>query len=109
MSITVIASGTQSATLTTEHDLATDTASHVYVLGVDTGAMALADILEVRVYTKMLSGGTERLAYSATFSHVQGEPQKYSPPIVANISIRVSLLQSAGTGRSYPWALLALS
>lgn len=108
MSITVIGSGTQAATISTEHDLATDTASHVYVLVVDAGAMVAGDVVILRLYTKVLSGGTERLAYSATFAHAQGDPNKYSVPVPANISLRASLQQTAGTGRSFPWSLLAV-
>ncbi|GAB1823573.1 hypothetical protein [Herbidospora sp. RD11066] len=108
MSITVIGSGSQSATISTEHDLATDTASHTYVLVVDTGALADGDVVVLRLYTKVLSGGTERLAYRAAYAHTQGDPQKYSVPVPANIHLRASLQQTAGTGRSFPWSLLAL-
>lgn len=109
MAITVIASGTQAATISTEHDLATDTTNHTYVLVVDTAAMVAGDLLELRLYTKVLSGGTERLAYVVPYQHAQGEPNKYSVPVPANISLRATLKQVAGTGRSYPWSLLALA
>lgn len=105
---TVIASGTQTATISTEHDLATDTANHTYVLGVDTAALTAGDLVELRLYTKILSGGTERLAYVASYQHAQGEPAKYSVPVPANIHLRATLKQTAGTGRAFPWALLAL-
>lgn len=109
MSITVIASGTQTATISTEHDLATDTANHTYVLKVDTAAMVASDLVELRLYSKCLSGGTERLAYVVSYQHAQGEPMKYSVPIPENISLRATLKQTAGTGRAFPWALLALA
>jgi hypothetical protein len=105
---TSISSGTQTATLTTEHDLATDTANHVYVLAVDTAAMVNGETLELRMYTKVLTGGTERLAYVAIYQHAQGEPAKYSPPVPADISLRATLKQTGGTGRAYPWKLLSL-
>lgn len=109
MALTVIADGSQTATISTEHDLATDTANHTYVLVVDAAAMVLGDILELRLYTKVRSGGTERLAYVISYQHVQGEPAKYSPPVPANIHLRATLKQTAGTGRAFPWSLLALS
>ncbi len=109
MAISVIASGTQSATLDTEHTLSTDTANHVYVLAVDAASLAMGDILELKLYTKVLSGGTERLAYHAVFRNTQSDPAKYSPPVPANISLKATLTQTAGTGRSFPWALLALA
>lgn len=105
---TLIASGTQTATISTEHDLATDTSNHTFVLVVDTASMVAGDVLELRLYTKVLSGGTERLAYPAVYSHAQGDPAKYSVPVPANIHLRATLKQTAGTGRAYPWALLAL-
>jgi len=106
---TTIASGTKTATGSgTEDDLATDTANHTYVLACDLANMAAGDIVTLRLYTKVLSGGTERLAYVATYAHVQGEPAKYSVPVPANVHLRATLTQSAGTGRSVPWSLLAL-
>ena len=108
MALTVIASGTQSATLDTEHALDNDTAGKTYVLAVDTGAMVDGDIVIFRIKTKVLSGGTLRLAYSATYAHAQGEPIKYSVPVPANIEIECSLEQTDGTGRSYPWSLLSI-
>lgn len=105
---TSISSGTQTATISTEHTLATDTTNHSYVLVVDTGAMVNGDILELRLYTIVLASGTERVAYIATYAHAQGDPQKYSVPVPADISCKATLKQTAGTGRSYPWKLLAL-
>lgn len=105
---TIIAEGTQVAVIATEHTLATDTTNKNYVLVVDTGAMVLIDILELRIYTIVLSAGTERLAYIAIYSHVQGEPQKYSVPVPADISFKATLKQTAGTGRSFPWKVLSV-
>lgn len=109
MALTVINSGTQSATLDTEHVLDNDTTGKTYVLVVDTGAMVSGDITILRIKTKVLSGGTLRLAYIATYAHAQGDPIKYSIPVPANIEIEVTLEQTDGTGRSYPWSLLALN
>lgn len=108
MAPTVIACGTQTATINTEHVLATDTTCKNYVLVVDTGNLANGDTLELRLYTKVLSGGTERLVYLAVYVNAQGEPQKYSIPVPANISLKATLKQTAGTGRDFPWSLLSL-
>ena len=108
MALTVVNSGTQSATLDTEHVLDNDTTGKTYVLVVDTAAMVDGDITILRIKTKVLSGGTLRLAYSATYAHAQSDPIKYSVPVPANIEIEVTLEQTDGTGRSFPWALLAL-
>jgi hypothetical protein len=106
MAWTLSASGTQTAVISTEHVLATKTDNGTYVLAVDTGAMVNGDILELRVYTKVLTGGTARVVYYAAFSHAQGEPNKYSPPVPCDIECKVTLKQTAGTGRDFPWALL---
>ena len=107
MALAVVASGTKTAD-GSEQNLDTDTTSKTYVLVVDTGAMVLGDELELRLKTKVLSGGTSRVAYYAAFAHVQAEPQKYSVPVPANQEIVATLEQTAGTNRDYPWALLSL-
>ena len=104
---TLVTSGTTS-TDGTEQTLATDTANLVYVFVIDTGAMVNGDVIEIRAKTKVLSGGTSRLAYIAVYANVQAQPQKYSVPIPANIELVVTLKRTAGTDRSYHWALLAV-
>ena len=105
---TNITDGSQTATISTEHTLATDTTNKTYVLVVDTGAMVAGDVTELRIYTIVRSGGTERLAYIQVFRDTQNEPIKYSVPVPADISCKVTLKQTAGTGRAYPWKLLSL-
>ena len=64
---TLVGSGTQTATVTTEHTLDTETTNGVFVLVVDTAAMlsgATPDELELRIYYTCLTSGTERLAYA---------------------------------------------
>lgn len=104
----VLASGTQTATVSTEHTLATDTSGKVAVLAVDLGNLVNGETVELRLYTKVLSTSTERQAYFATFSHVQGSPNVYSVPIPANISVKATLKQTAGTGRAFDWSLLGM-
>lgn len=108
MPLTVIAEGDQTAVIGTEHTLVTDTTNKVYVLVVDTANMALGDILELRIKTKARSGGTSRQAYSKTYAHVQGDPNKYSVPVPADVEIVATLKQTAGTGRVFPWKLLSV-
>ena len=48
MAVTIEASGTQTATIDTEHTLATETDAKVYVLLVDTKNMVNGDELELR-------------------------------------------------------------
>lgn len=104
----VIAEAEQTAVIGTEHSLVTDGTNQTYVLVVDTGNMQNADELELRLKTKVRTGGTSRIAYTATYRHAQGDPNKYSIPVPADIEIAATLKQTAGTGRAYPWKLLAL-
>lgn len=94
----------------TEQTLATDTSNRNYVLVVDTGAMVNGETLILKLYTKCLSGGTERLAYSATISHAQAEPIKYSVPVPADISIKATLQQTVYVTayKTFPWNLLSI-
>jgi hypothetical protein len=108
MALAIVSSGTQSATLDTEHTLDNDTTGKTYVLAVDTAAMVDGDVVILRIKTKVLSGGTLGLAYSGTYANAQGDPIKYSPPVPANVEIECSLEQTDGTGRNYPWSLLSI-
>ena len=106
MAMTVLGSGTQTATISTEHTLDTDTSGVATVLAVDLGNLAAGDIVELRLYTKILTGSTERLAYFAVYANVQGCPNVYSVPVPADISVKATLKQTAGTGRAFAWSLL---
>ncbi len=108
MALTLIDSGTQTASVPSEHVLSTQTDPNVYVLVVDTAAMALGDVLELKIYSKCLTGGTERIAYQATYAQPQAQPNKYSVPIPCDIYCKVTLNQKTGTTRDFPWALLSL-
>ncbi len=100
--------GTQTAVISTEHTLATDITAQTYVFVVDCANLVAGDTVELRLYTKCLSGGTERLAYYRSYANVQGEPIKYSVPVPADISCKATLKQTAGTGRAFPWSLLQI-
>lgn len=107
-SVTLEASGTQAATISTEHTLSTLTGQKVYTLFVDCAAMLDGDETELRVYYTTLSAGTERLMYPPLV--VRNAPSsmvKQSLPIPSDISCKFTLKQTAGTGRSYPWKVLS--
>ena len=101
-----VGSDTQTATLDTEHTLDTETTAGVYILVVDCSNMVNGDIVILRIKTKYATGGTSRLAFQAAYSHIQAEPNKYSPPIPVDTEIIVTLEQTDGTGRDFPWNLL---
>jgi hypothetical protein len=106
---TSIASGTLTAD-GTEQDLATDTTNKNFVLAVDTANLVNGETMELRLYTKCLTGGTERLAFMATYVNAQGEPMKYSIPVPADISLRATLKQTVYVSayKAFPWKLMSL-
>ena len=108
MAITSAASGTQTATLDTEHTLTTQTSAGVYVLVVDASNLVNGDVVTFRIYTKYASGGTSRVAFEATYAHAQAMPNIYSPPIPIDTEIKCTLEQTDGTGRDFYWNLLKL-
>jgi len=109
MAVASVGSGTQTATIDTEHTLDTETDAGVYVLVVDTSNMVDGDIVTFRIKTKYATGGTSRLAFSATYSNAQAELNKYSPPIPIDTEIICTLEQTDGTGRDFYWSLLKIS
>ncbi len=108
MALTIIAENTRAAAVGSEHTLVTDTTGKTYVLVVDTSNMVNGDELELRIYTKVRTGSTERLASFGLFANVQTEPNKYSIPIPADVSFKATLKQTNGSARSFDWKVLAL-
>jgi hypothetical protein len=106
MGLTAVTSGTQAATLSTEHSLTQQTGIGIYVLEVDASAMEAGDTLVLRLKTKVLSGGASKITQEATLSGAQAVPHWRSEAIPVDVEIIATLLQSVGTGRSYPWKLL---
>lgn len=112
MAVTAHASGTQTATISTEHTLDDIAVSGTYVFEVDTINMAAGDTLELRIYVMVLAGGTRRVAYKITYSNAQDADDliKISVPVSNELTdsgaVRCTLKQIAGTGRSFPWKVL---
>lgn len=97
-------SGSQTATIGTEHILDTPTTSATYVYSVDTVNLANGDLLELRVYD-MVDGTNYRQAWKGTYQHVQLNIAKVSPPIAVTTQAKFTLKQTAGTGRVFPWSV----
>ena len=112
MAVTAQASGTQTATVTTEHQLADVNATGVFTLHVDTVNMVAGDVLELRVYQMVLTLGTSRvIAFGAFYgAQLTDDLIKASTPIGNELtdatSLRFSLKQTFGTGRAFPWKVL---
>jgi hypothetical protein len=112
MGVTAFASGTQLAVVGTEHFLANVNVAGVYTFHVDTVNMASGDVLELRVYQMALTGGTSRVVYFMPYYGAQPADDliKISVPISNELTdaqaLRVSLKQTFGTGRNFPWKVL---
>jgi len=108
MAITAYTQGTQTTTINTEHPLTTTTTGllGIFILVVDTNALAGGDTLVLKLKTKCLTGGTSRVAYTLTYTGVQTDIMKYSVPIPVDVELSCTLTQTAGVSRSFPWKLL---
>lgn len=106
MTAAVTDSGSQTATIATEHTLTTITAAGVYALCVDIDNLAAGESVELRVYCKARTGDTERLVHRGTYG-----PTKPSTSLVQSVAIisphyfKATLKQLTGTGRAFPWAV----
>lgn len=113
MSVSIAASGSQTATLNTDHTLTTTAAPStggIYQLRVDTAAMVNGETLVLRLQTRARAADTTRNVYTTVFTHTQGDPIKDSPAIAVptGCDVVAILRQEGGTGRAYPWALYRL-
>lgn len=112
MAVTAHASGTQSASIGTEHFLSSPNVAGAFTLHVDLVNMAAGDYVELRVYQMVLTGGTQRVAYIKTYQGAQPTDAliAISVPISNELTdtnaLRFSLKQTLGTGRSFPWKVL---
>lgn len=112
MAVTAHASGTQTATIGTEHFLTSPNVAGVFELVLDLNAMATGDVLEVRGYQMTLTAGTARVALAQTFFDAQPADGKIavSEPLSNELTdtnaLRFSIKQTRGTGRSIPWKVL---
>lgn len=112
MAVTAKGSGTQTATINTEHTLLDVATAGVFTLHIDKAAMASGDTLELRIYQIVLTGGTRRVAYKIEFDDAQDADDMIaiSVPIANELtdpgSLRFTLKQTAGTGRAFPWKVL---
>lgn len=109
MALTLVADGTQTAAVGTEHTLQDLVVSATYIFKVDKSNMASGDTLELRIYdTVKSSAGTLRVAYFQSFSGAQpaGDLIAISVPVPSNNEFKATLKQTTGTGRNYDWSVL---
>ena len=107
MSLIVSSSGTTSAmSIGVETTLTTDNTNAFYTMVFDTTNMALGDTVVARIYRVVLSGGPLVQAWEASFGpSTQTNNVKISPGLPSPWSLKCTLTQTAGTGRTFPWSL----
>lgn len=114
MTVTAHASGTQTATGGGVEDFLTSpNVAGTFTLHVDTVNMVAGDVLELRIYQMVLTGGTQRVAYFMRYEGAQAADDliKISVPISNELTdsnaLRFSLTQKgAGTDKAFPWKVL---
>lgn len=108
MALVAESSGTQTATINTEHQLAAPTSNKTRVLRVDLGNLAAGDTVEIRIKTAVLAAGTVREQQNWTYANVVGSPIFESIPVSSDVGATFTLKQTTGTGRAFPWKVLTL-
>jgi len=110
MALTTVDSGSQTATLDTIHDLETTTTAGVYVAQWNLTNLAKGDIVRLFVKTKVLTGDTAEIVFEGVYANdLLSDAIIMSPAIVSMFSLTMSLEQTDGTGRSFPWALIQVA
>ena len=92
----------------TEYTVYSDTTTSVKSFVVDASTMENGDVLLLKCYIKVASGGSSRLAYQTYFSHLQADPAKVSVPVLAPYGFSCSVTQVAGTARTFGWAVCSV-
>ena len=109
MTWTVSQSGSNTLSIGVEATLTTDTTNATYYFETDIINLALGDILELRIYTMTLNGGTLHLAWKSTYGPIPPVQDICpSPPQPSDQSIRVTAKQTAGIGKLISWKLLRI-
>ncbi len=108
----LLASGTQTTTVTTDHTLYNMNVAGVVQFMVDLNPIAAGDTVRLYISTRVLTGGTTRILAETYYAGAQtADPIKLSIPISTNLAesggIEFHLQQTVGTSRAIPWKVMA--
>jgi hypothetical protein len=112
MAVTAQSTGSQTAVIGTEHTLLDVAVAGTFTLHVDKINMAASDLVELRIYQIVLTGGTRRVVYKTSYADAQvaDDMIAISVPISNELTdagaLRFTLKQTLGTGRVFPWKVL---
>ncbi len=87
---------------TTKTDQTTD---GVYQLWLELNNLANGDEYRVRVYERISSGGTTRVAMEWVIAHTQSQPLFVTPSLIFLHGWEFSLTKLTGTDRSIAWSI----
>lgn len=110
MAISEAYTGTQTAVVSTEHTLNTttpETTDGIYQLFVDVANLAAGDALEIRVKEKVVSAGSSRVIFASILVGAQGADSAawVSPSLILLHGWDMTIKQTAGTARTFPWSI----
>lgn len=77
----------------------------------DLANAAAGDVFEIRVYAKLLAAGTLHRVYYARYSDAQDDETNFKSPIIYVPALtemkewKLTLKQTAGTGRAVAWTV----
>jgi hypothetical protein len=100
-------SGTQTASINTEHTLFTSADNKAFTSYIDLSNMTDGDIVEIRIKVKIKSGGSAILFLKDTLRHVQDQPLWHAPLVPSDLQYDLTLKQTGGTGRVFDWRVLS--
>ncbi len=72
--------------------------------------MQNGDTLQVRLYDTVLASGNSRVVYEQTYADAQPADDMIaiSVPLPSDVECHMTIKQTAGTGRAFPWKVLSL-
>ena len=108
MAVTQESSGSQTATVTTEHTLATIATNKSFVLIIDCNALAAGEYVELKIKRDARSADATRTMHTRIVSWLEAAmmPIIRMPADTAGAGEYVATLkQLNGTGRAFPWAI----
>jgi hypothetical protein len=87
----------------------TDTVDNKYfTFKIDLSEMSTgdADVMTLIIYDVVLSAGAYGIYRQETYTGTQADPIKFLAPLWITEKIKVTLEQTAGVNKNYPWVLL---
>lgn len=109
MALGVVSTNTQLCVINTEHTVITDENGGVYLAVLDLSALQSGDTLQLRLKTKVVSGGSAGTMKFVSYANAQTDPSYVEfGPVASDLYVALTLKQTAGTGRSIPWKLIKL-